>query len=80
MVDRFVKAGMVEKRFNAIFFNNADSREPELAGIKGAIMGSLLTLMVTLVLSFPIAVATAIYLEEFAPKSHFWSLGFSCLH
>ena len=69
MVDRFVKAGMVEKRFNAIFFNNADSREPELAGIKGAIMGSLLTLMVTLVLSFPIAVATAIYLEEFAPKN-----------
>ncbi len=69
MVDKFVKAGVVEKRFNTIFFNNADSREPELAGIRGAIMGSLLTLLVTLVLSFPIAVATAIYLEEFAPQN-----------
>ena len=69
LVGRFVDAGMVEKRFNTIFFTNADSREPELAGIRGAIMGSLLTLMVTLVLSFPIAVATAIYLEEFAPKN-----------
>ncbi len=69
MVDRFVKAGMVERRFSSLFFTNADSREPELAGIRGAIMGSILTLLVTLVLSFPIAVATAIYLEEFAPKN-----------
>ena len=63
------ESGQVEKRFNAIFFSNADSREPELAGIRGAIVGSALTLLVTLVLSFPIAVATAIYLEEFAPKN-----------
>ncbi len=69
MLEEFAQAGMVEKRFNTILFSNADSREPELAGIRGAIMGSLLTLMVTLVLSFPIAVATAIYLEEFAPKN-----------
>ncbi len=69
LVDKFVQAGNVETRFNTILFNNADSREPELAGIKGAIMGSLLTLFVTLILSFPIAVATAIYLEEFAPKN-----------
>ncbi|GAA6138879.1 phosphate ABC transporter permease PstA [Arenicella sp. 4NH20-0111] len=69
LVDKFVQAGNVEKRFNTILFSNADSREPELAGIKGAIMGSLLTLFVTLILSFPIAVATAIYLEEFAPKN-----------
>lgn len=70
-VDEFVKAGLVERRFNDVFFSNADSREPELAGIKGAIMGSILTLLVTLVLSFPIAVATAIYLEEFAPTNKF---------
>ncbi len=71
MLNKFVDAGVVEKRFNTIFFSNADSREPELAGIKGAIMGSILTLFVTLILSFPIAVATAIYLEEFAPKNKF---------
>ncbi|GHA15993.1 phosphate transport system permease protein PstA [Arenicella chitinivorans] len=69
IVDQLVKAGAVEKKFNTIFFSNSDSREPELAGIKGAVVGSILTLLVTLVFSFPIAVATAIYLEEFAPKN-----------
>lgn len=69
IVDQLVKEGAVEKKFNTIFFSNSDSREPELAGIKGAIVGSILTLLVTLVFSFPIAVATAIYLEEFAPKN-----------
>ena len=63
------ESGAISKRFNATFFSNSDSREPELAGIKGAVMGSILTLLVTLALSFPIAVATAIYLEEFAPTN-----------
>lgn len=69
IVDSLAKSGAVSKKFNTILFSNSDSREPELAGIKGAIVGSILTLLVTLVLSFPIAVATAIYLEEFAPKN-----------
>jgi len=69
IVNGYIDQGRVEKTFNAMFFTNADSREPELAGIKGAIVGSVLTLMVTLCLSFPIAIATAIYLEEFAPKN-----------
>jgi phosphate transport system permease protein len=68
-VDQLIAENRVEKRFNSLFFTHSDSREPELAGIKGAIMGSLLTLLVTLLLSFPIAVATAIYLEEFAPSN-----------
>jgi len=55
--------------FNTLFFTNGDSREPELAGIHGAIKGTLLTLLVTLLLSFPIGVAAAIYLEEFAPRN-----------
>lgn len=59
----------VAQRFNWTFFERGDSREPEVAGIRGALVGSLLTLMVTLVLSFPIAVAAAIYLEEFAPNN-----------
>jgi len=62
-------AGKVEKRFNTNLFSNSDSREPELAGIWGATMGSLLTMFVTVLLSFPLGVATAIYLEEFARKS-----------
>ena len=69
LVDELHAKGKLSKRFNTILFTSADSRDPELAGIKGAIMGSLLTLLVTLLLSFPIAVATAIYLEEFAPKN-----------
>jgi phosphate transport system permease protein len=68
-VNGLVEKGAIQKRFNSTFFSAADSREPELAGIKGAAMGSILTLLVTLCLSFPIAVATAIYLEEFAPKN-----------
>jgi phosphate transport system permease protein len=61
--------GMVESRFNTAFFTSGDSREPELAGIRGALVGSALTLLVTLVLCLPIGVAAAIYLEEFAPKN-----------
>ena len=59
----------IESRFNISFFTASDSREPELAGIKGALTGTLLTLFVTLLLSFPLGVAGALYLEEFAPKN-----------
>jgi phosphate transport system permease protein len=64
----------IEQRFNSTFFERGDSREPEMAGIKGALFGSILTLMVTLLLSFPIAVASAIYLEEFAPRNKWTDL------
>lgn len=65
-------AGRLELRFNSALFSNGDSREPELAGIKGAMMGSFFMLLVTITLSFPIGVAAAIYLEEFAPRNR-WS-------
>ena len=61
--------GRLDSRFNKALFTNGDSREPELAGIKGAVMGSLYMLLVTIALSFPIGVAAAIYLEEFAPRN-----------
>ncbi len=64
--------GRVRSQFNTALFSNGDSREPELSGIKGAIMGSFYMLLVTISLSFPIGVAAAIYLEEFAPKNR-WS-------
>ncbi len=66
------EAGRLDTRFNKALFSNGDSREPELAGIKGAVMGSLYMLIVTIALSFPIGVAAAIYLEEFAPRNR-WS-------
>jgi phosphate transport system permease protein len=73
-VDDLVKEGQVEKRFNVDFFTSGDSREPELAGIWGAVVGSFLTLLITLVLSFPIGIAAAIYLEEFASKNRWTDL------
>lgn len=71
-IDQLEKEDRLETRFNYRFFTSSDSREPEQAGIKGAIVGSLLTMMVTLLLSFPIAIGAAIYLEEFAPKNNRW--------
>jgi len=59
----------LEQRFNTLFFTAGDSREPELAGIWGATKGSFFMLLVTLFLSFPLGVAAAIYLEEFAPRN-----------
>ena len=61
--------GQLKMSFNTTFFTAGDSREPELAGILGAAKGSFYTLLITLLLSFPIGVAAAIYLEEFAPDS-----------
>jgi phosphate transport system permease protein len=66
--------GQIEKRFNTTFFTAGDSREPELAGIWGAAVGSFYTLIVTLLLSFPIGVSAAVYLEEYAPKNRWTDL------
>jgi phosphate transport system permease protein len=68
-IDTLSEQGRIRKQFNTAFFTNGDSREPELAGIRGAVVGSFYTLIVTLLLSFPIGVASAVYLEEFAPKN-----------
>jgi phosphate transport system permease protein len=61
--------GLVERRISREFFFGGASREAELAGVWVAIVGSFLTLIITLGLSFPVGVAAAIYLEEFAPKN-----------
>ncbi|MHC8508469.1 MAG: phosphate ABC transporter permease PstA [Rhodospirillales bacterium] len=61
--------GLVSTVFNDTFFTAGDSREPELAGVLGALIGSALTMAVTLALSFPAAVGAAVYMEEFAPKN-----------
>ena len=71
-IDKLSAQNRLEKRFNTVLFTAGDSREPEQAGLKGAIMGSVFTMLVTLLLSFPIAVAAAAYLEEFAPRNNRW--------
>jgi phosphate transport system permease protein len=73
-LERFRQLGKVDRQFNWAFFTTGDSREPELAGIRGALMGSALTLLITLVLCLPIGVLAAIYLEEFAPKNRLTDL------
>jgi phosphate transport system permease protein len=71
-IDALVERDRLKMKFNTALFANGDSREPELAGIRGALMGSFYMLIVTISLSFPLGVAAAIYLEEFAPKNR-WS-------
>lgn len=71
-IDRMVDDDSIATAINSALFSNGDSREPELAGIRGALAGSFYMLVITIALSFPIGAATAIYLEEFAPRN-FWS-------
>ncbi|MDG1727300.1 MAG: phosphate ABC transporter permease PstA [Emcibacteraceae bacterium] len=73
-IDQFIQEGKIIQGFNWSFFTSGDSREPELAGIWSATVGSLLTLLVTFVISFPVGVGSAIYLEEFAPRNRFTNL------
>ena len=68
-IDALEARGRIVWSFNREFFTSGDSREPELAGLGGALVGSLLTLAITLVLCVPVGIAAAVYLEEFAPKT-----------
>ncbi|MBB3331634.1 phosphate transport system permease protein [Halomonas campaniensis] len=70
-VDRLVEEGRAELKFNTTFFSRGDSKMPELAGIMSAAMGTVMTMLVTLAVAFPIGVMTAVYLEEFAPDNRF---------
>ncbi len=63
------ESGSIDGKFNRALFTNANSRFPELAGLKGAIIGSFYALLTCFLLSFPIGIGAAIYLEEFAPKN-----------
>ena len=71
LVDELLTSGNIEMKFNSIFFLNGDSKIPEYAGLNSAIIGSILTLIVTMLVAFPIGVMTAIYLEEFADDNKF---------
>ncbi len=73
-LERLKASGSIENGIAWRFFTSGDSREPELAGIRGALTGSILTLLVTLALCLPLGVGAAIYLEEFAPKNRLTGL------
>ncbi|MBE0497204.1 MAG: phosphate ABC transporter permease PstA [Campylobacterales bacterium] len=68
-VEKLKAEGKVELRFNTIFFFTGDSKIPENAGFFSAIIGSILTMLVTMAIAVPIGIMTAIYLEEFAPDN-----------
>ena len=72
--DSLVQRDLVRTPFNWELFFNSDSRFPERAGLAGAIAGSFYALLVCFLLSFPIGIATAVYLEEFAPKNRLTDL------
>ena len=73
-LDQLAAGDRLDRRFNTILFTAGDSRDPELAGIWGAAVGSFFMLTVTLLLAFPLGVATAVYLEEFAPRNKWTDL------
>ncbi|RMH48245.1 MAG: phosphate ABC transporter permease PstA [Alphaproteobacteria bacterium] len=72
--DRLVAMGLVSRPLNVGLITNADSRFPELAGLKGALWGSFYALLVCFLISFPVGIAAAIYLEEFAPRNRWTDL------
>ncbi|MBC6414538.1 MAG: phosphate ABC transporter permease PstA [Chromatiales bacterium] len=69
--EQLVADDRIKLKFNTNFFTKGDSRDPERAGILGAIVGSFYALLVAFLISFPLGIATAIYLEEFAPKNRY---------
>jgi phosphate transport system permease protein len=74
LLDQLADQGLVSRQFNTGLFLNPDSRFPEIAGLRGAIVGSFYVLLTCFLLSFPTGIAAAIYLEEFAPKNRFTDL------
>lgn len=72
--DSLAEQGLITTAFNWDIFFSPDSRFPELAGLAGALVGSFFALLVCFLLSFPIGIAAAIYLEEFAPKNRWTDL------
>jgi phosphate transport system permease protein len=69
--DNLVEQGKIGTAFGNYFFFHGDSRDPEIAGVAGAVIGSFFSIIICLMIAFPIALMAAVYLEEFAPKNTF---------
>ncbi|MGE4532678.1 phosphate ABC transporter permease PstA [Halomonas sp.] len=74
LVDELAAEGRVALKFNTTFFTTGDSKMAEASGILSAAVGTVMTMLVTLAIAFPIGVMTAVYLEEFAPDNRFTQL------
>ncbi|MEM7616791.1 MAG: phosphate ABC transporter permease PstA, partial [Pseudomonadota bacterium] len=68
-INKLAAQDLIHREFNKSFFTNADSRNPEMAGIWGSMIGSFFTIICCMIFAFPVGVMTAIYLERFAPKN-----------
>ncbi len=73
-IDTLTAEGVIQKGFNTGLFTNAASSQPETAGLAVALLGSFYIMLIVALLSVPLGVAAAIYLEEFAPKNRFTDL------
>ena len=69
LADELAAQGKLSKNFDFGYFARSDATDPQLAGIWGALKGSMLTMVITLLMAFPIGVMAALYLEEYAPKN-----------
>ena len=67
--DQLVADGRVSAPFNWALFTNPDSRFPEIAGLLNGMVGSLYVVLICFLVSFPMGIGAAIYLEEFAPRN-----------
>jgi len=70
VVDRLASQDRAALHFNTYLFTNGDSKLPEMAGLKSALVGSLYLVFLVFIFAFPLGVMTAVYLEEFAPANH----------
>lgn len=70
-ITKLARSKGMKLKFNAPFFTSGDSREAEQAGVLASTMGSFMTILVCILMAFPLGVATAVYLEEFASKNWF---------
>jgi phosphate transport system permease protein len=71
---KLTKDGKLEKAWDWGFLARSDATSPQAVGIWGALKGSMLTMLVTLALAFPIGVLSALYLEEYAPRNRWTDL------
>lgn len=70
LIDSLIQSNQIDTRFDWSFFSNVDSKtSPEQSGVLAGIAGSILVILICMVVATPISIATAIYLEEFAPKN-----------
>ena len=74
IVDKLIADDKIYRTWNWDFWRNSDSRSPEIAGIWGALIGTVYTIGLAVAFAFPIGVGCATYMEEFPKrKGNGWS-------